>query len=286
MSSVEIAAKAVKNLEQEQVRVLTAFTVLLKSNESVTIDQLSRKTRMHIDRVAFGVNKLNQMGLVIKERRGYSLIMAGLDALALKMLTDKNIIVGIGNSIGVGKEADVFEVFTTEEKTETIKFFRIGRTSFRDVKRKRSFRQLHHWLLVNINAAKREFNALKRLHKAGVKVPKPYALAKHAIVMELIEGLRLNNCEELEDPKYVLERILHNVRLARKAGLISADLSEYNVLYDGSDVWIIDWPQSVNLKHPNANTLLKRDMQNILKFFNKKYDLQYDLTKTLNYVCS
>jgi len=284
MSSAEVAARVVKVLEREEYKVLNALGELLRNHESVTAEQIAAKVHMHIDKVNFSLSKLNQLDLVVKNMRGYSLIMAGLDALALKMLVNQDIIIGMGNAIGMGKESDVFEVFTPEQKSLVIKFFRIGRISFRDVARKRSFEQLHHWLLVNIDAAKREFNALKKLHKIGVKVPQPYALAKHAIVMEKIAGVRLIQCDSLEDPKRILETILANVKLARKAGLISADLSEYNVLYDGNDAWIIDWPQSVGVNHPNADTLLKRDLQNLLKFFKRKYGLQYQINDAIQYV--
>ncbi|MEM2759701.1 MAG: RIO1 family regulatory kinase/ATPase [Nitrososphaerales archaeon] len=284
MSSAEIAAAVVKSLEREEFRVLKAISELLETHESVTVDQIAAKSRMHVDKVKFGINRLNQVGLVIKTARGYSLVMAGLDALALKILVDRNIIVGMGTPVGVGKEADVFEVIRPDQSVCVIKFFRIGRISFRDVKRKRSFRQLHHWLLVNIEAAKREFIALKTLHGVGVKVPKPYAISKHAIVMQKINGTRLTYCDKLDDPERIFRAILENVRAARRAGLISADLSEYNVLYDGTNAWIIDWPQSVSVKHPNAGILLKRDIQNILKFFKRKYGLEYQIADALNYV--
>ena len=102
--------------------------------------------------------------------------------------------------------------------------------------------------------------------------------------MERVDGPRLINCEILADPKTILETTLKNVKLAYKAGIISADLSEYNVLYDGSDVWIIDWPQSVSIKHPNASMLLKRDLENLLKFFRRKYGLKYPLADALKKV--
>ncbi len=285
MSSAEVAAKVVKSLEQEEFNLLKVLASSLKDHESLTVEQIASRARMHIDKAKFSIDKLNQMQLVFKNRRGFSLVMAGLDALALKFLADKDIVVGMGRAIGVGKESDVFETVTPDQKYTAIKFFRIGRTSFRDVKRKRSFNmKLHHWLLVNIDAAKKEFNALKILHKTGVKVPEPYALAKHAIVMERVDGPRLIQCATLDIPKKILEIILSNVRLAYNAGIISADLSEYNVLYDGKDVWIIDWPQSVGTKHPNAQMLLKRDIENLLKFFSRKYGLKYPLKDALRYV--
>jgi len=285
MSSAEVAAKVVKDLEPEEFNVLNALEASLKDHESLTVEQISSKTEMHIDKARFSVGKLNKMELVIRTGRGFSLVSAGLDALALKILADKDIVVGMGKSIGVGKESDVFEAVTPDQRFIAIKFFRIGRTSFRDVVRKRAFgKKLHHWLLVNMDAAKKEFHALKVLKGAGVKVPEPFALVKHAIVMERVDGPRLIHCETFTDPKTTLETILKNVKLAYKAGIISADLSEYNVLYDGSDVWIIDWPQSVSIKHPNASMLLKRDVENLLKFFKRKYGLKYSLADALEHV--
>jgi len=285
MSSAEVAAKVVKDLEPEEFKILKALEASLEDSESLTIEQISRKTRLHIDKARFSVSKLNQMGLVISTSRGVSLVSTGLDALALKILADKDIVVGMGKSIGVGKESDVFEAVTADQKYIAVKFFRIGRTSFRDVVRKREFgKKLHHWLLVNMGAATKEFHALKVLKSAGVKVPEPFALLKHVIVMERIDGFRLVHCDTLDDPRSVLETILRNVSIAYRAGIISADLSEYNVLYDGSDVWIIDWPQSVSIKHPNASLLLRRDIENMLKFFKRKYGLKYSLADALKYV--
>ena len=285
MSSAEVAARVVKGLEPEEFKVLQALEASLKDHESLTIEHISKKARLHIDKARFSVGKLNKMELVISTSRGVSLVSAGLDALALKILADKDIVVGMGKSIGVGKESDVFEAVTPDKRSIAIKFFRIGRTSFRDVVRKREFgKKLHHWLLVNMDAARKEFHALKVLKRVGVKVPEPLALLKHIIVMERVDGSRLVHCDTLSDPKTVLKTILENVKLAYKTGIISADLSEYNVLYDGSDVWIIDWPQSVRIKHPNASMLLKRDVENMLNFFKRKYGLKYSLSDALKYV--
>lgn len=284
VSSADVAARVVKMLQPEEIRVLRAMEALLKDHESLMLEQIRRRSGMHMDRVKFSVGKLNQMELVIRAGQGFLLVSAGLDVIALKMLADKNVIVGMGKSIGVGKESDVFEVFTPDQQSLAIKFFRMGRTSFRDVARKRAFGKLHHWLLVNMQAAKREFHVLKVLKEAGVKVPEPVALAKHAITMQLVEGPRLVHCEAFDNPRAVLEETLENVRLAYRAGIISGDLSEYNVLYDGSGIWIIDWPQSVGRKHPNASMLLKRDLENLLNFFRRKYALKYELADAMEYV--
>ena len=44
---------------------------------------------------------------------------------------------------------------------------------------------------------------------------------------------------------------------------------------DGKCV-IIDWPQWIETGHPNADAILTRDIDNILTFFKRKYQVKYD----------
>ncbi len=283
MSSAEIAARSIKELSMEEVKVLKIFSRLIYEYEAIDEDTIAMKSEMHMDRIRFALSRLNEKNLIFKVNKGYILLTSGLDAIALKMLADKGIVYGLGKPIGIGKESDVFEGITATNERVAIKFFRIGRISFRDI-RKRGF-NAHTWLTINIEAAKHEFAILKRLYLAMVKVPKPIANIKHLIVMQLIEGNRLR-FSMVEDPKHVLSLILDEIRLAYKNGVISADLSDYNVLYDGKDIWLIDFPQAVGLDHPNADLLLRRDLKNILRYFKKRYDIEYDIEKCIHYIQS
>jgi len=226
------------------------------------------------------------MNLIMKKSSGFGLAMAGLDVIALKMLADRNIVEAMGNSIGVGKESDVFEAITPCNEKRAIKFYRIGRISFRDIQRKRnwqflskadskSLQQRHrHWLMVNIEAAKREYDALLRLKDIGAKIPVGYYRAMHCLVLNRIDGRRLVTfkAKDLPDPEYTLYQILKDVRLVYDHGMINADLSEFNVLVDSEDnPWIIDWPQTVSTSHPNSFLLLRRDISNIVRFFNRRF---------------
>ncbi|MDW8034417.1 MAG: RIO1 family regulatory kinase/ATPase, partial [Nitrososphaerota archaeon] len=55
-----------------------------------------------------------------------------------------------------------------------------------------------------------------------------------------------------------------------KAKLIHADLSEYNVMIWNDKPFVIDVSQAVPVTHPLAKEFLKRDVENINKFFIKK----------------
>ena len=288
MSSAEVAAKVVKNLEPEDYKLLKVLASGLKQHESLTRREITTYSKIHENIVDFRINRLHDMKLIRKNKGGFTLLMMGLDTVALKMLVDKDIIIAMGKPIGIGKESDVFEAITSSEQGRALKFFRIGRISFREVRRRRTFigkEDIHQWLLVNIDAAKKEYNALNRLRHSGIRIPVLYYRAMHCVVMNRIDGLRLVNIHELEDPKITLQNILHDIGTAYKYNMINSDLSEYNVLLDSkNNIWIIDWPQVVSRSHPNAADLIKRDVYNIVNFFNKRFDLRKDKDEALNEV--
>jgi RIO kinase 2 len=288
MSSAEVAAKVVKNLEPEDYKLLKVLASGLKQHESLTRKEITTYSKIHENIVDFRINRLHDMKLIRKNKGGFTLLMMGLDTVALKMLVDKDIIIAMGKPIGIGKESDVFEAITSREQVCALKFFRIGRISFREVRRRRTFigkEDIHQWLLVNMDAAKKEYNALNRLRHSGIRIPVLYYRAMHCVVMNRIDGLRLVNIHELEDPKITLQNILHDIGTAYKYNMINSDLSEYNVLLDSkNNIWIIDWPQVVSRSHPNAADLIKRDVYNIVNFFNKRFDLRKDKDEALNEV--
>jgi RIO kinase 2 len=104
--------------------------------------------------------------------------------------------------------------------------------------------------------------------------------------MGMIEGAELANWKRLTRPEIVLKEVLRNVRKAYlKASVIHADLSEYNIiLKPNRHILIIDWPQYVSRDHPNAEELLKRDVQNVLQYFERKHRLSVKFQECLSYV--
>jgi RIO kinase 2 len=51
-------------------------------------------------------------------------------------------------------------------------------------------------------------------------------------------------------------------------------------------ICIFDWPQAVSIKHPNANELIKRDVFNIVKFFNRRFGTRKAVEEALEEVIS
>ncbi len=281
-------ARSLARIESEDWAVLYNLEKLISSYEFIPIDQVIKASNLSKEEVEFRLSKLNEMNFVIRGARGYSLVSSGLDAIALNAFVKRNLISAIGKPIGMGKESDVVEAINSMGREYVIKFYRIGRISFRAVRKKRRYVTTfggHHWLIVNIQAAKKEYDALKKLSPIGVSVPEAIARERHAILMKKIVGSMLSDIKVLDFPAKVLQDIIDNVKLAYTVGgIVNGDLSEYNILYDGEKVWIIDWPQYVDKDHPNSSILLDRDLLNILRFFNKRFKVDCKLESASFYV--
>jgi RIO kinase 2 len=281
-------AKSLVGIEPEEWAVLHALERLISSYEFIPIDQIVKASGLSKEEVEFRLNRLDEMGFIFSSTRGYSLVSSGLDAIALNAFAKRNLISALGKPIGMGKESDVIEAINDIGEAYAIKFYRIGRISFRAVRKKRKYVTTlsgHRWLIVNIQAAKKEYDALKRLCPIGVSVPEAIARERHAILMRKVEGSMLSDIKVLNSPVKVLHDIIDNIRLAYTlGGIVNSDLSEYNVLYDGNKIWIIDWPQYVDKNHPNSSILLDRDLSNILKFFKKRFKVECKLESASFYV--
>ena len=122
--------------------------------------------------------------------------------------------------------------------------------------------------------AQKEFKNLQRAKEAGVNVPEPLAIQKNVLIMKFIgkNGERAPLMKEivLEDPQRVFKLLLtYMKRLYTKAGLVHADLSQYNIMMWKKKPVIFDVAQSVLIKHPMAEKFLERDLENVHRFFKR-----------------
>lgn len=88
----------------------------------------------------------------------------GYDFLALKALTSRSIVRSVGNQIGVGKESDIFIAANDNDEQVVLKFHRLGRTSFRQIKSKRDYlknRKTGSWLYLSRLSAMKEYAFMK-----------------------------------------------------------------------------------------------------------------------------
>ncbi len=290
MSSADVAVRVFRKLESEDLRVLQVIETAMSQHEFVPKEQIAKFAKFTVEETDFRLKRLNKLRLIRQIKGayvGYTLNYAGYDCLAINALLKANMLEAFGKSLGVGKEADVYDALNPRGERIAVKFHRLGRISFRQTRRKRGYTAEHAgWLFQSRLAAEKEFQALKLVFPKGVAVPEPISQNRHVIAMGMIEGAELAEWREIPKPKKVLKEILLNIRKAYlKAGIIHADLSEYNILLKPNmRILIIDWPQYVTGEHPNSQQLLTRDVKNILQYFERKHMLKFKLKEALAYV--
>jgi RIO kinase 2 len=291
VSSAEKAAQVLPSLENYDLRVLQAIELGMIQHQIVPHEEVLRLSGLNIKEIDHRLDTLYKNDLIYREKDpylGYLMNYNAYDLLALNAFVKADVLEYLGPSIGIGKEADVFEGVTPENQTVAVKFHRLGRISFRDTKRKREYladRRHTSWLYQSRLAAEIEYDALQKMYNTGVKVPRPIQQNRHTIVMQYIRSTQLSDIISLDEPEVFLEEILENMKKAYEAGVIHSDLSEYNVLIDDkTNVWVIDWPQYISSDHPNAEEILERDIGNIVYYFERKHGTSMRREEALHYV--
>jgi len=292
MSSADTAVKVFRKLKPEDFRVLQVIEADMARHRYVPKKELPKLTRLTARELDFRLPRLNKSGLIERwtgHYTGYVLYTAGYDCLAINALVKAGVLEAFGRPLGVGKESDVYDALTPNGLKVAVKFNRLGRISFRQTRRVRGYiAQRHHisWLYQSRLAAEKEFDALKLLYPHDVAVPEPISQNRHVVVMGMIEGYLLAAFKEVPNSEKTLKEILTNIRKAYvKAGIVHADLSEFNIILQPNwHILIIDWPQYVGKEHPNAEELLERDIRNIVHFFKRKFKAKLSLKDAIDYV--
>ena len=156
-------ATAMRYLSRDDFRVLTAVEMGMKNHEIVPVELIVSIAQLRHGGAHKILSTLLQYKLITHDRKkydGYSLTYKGYDYLALRTFLVRGKVTGIGRKIGVGKESDVYMAVDGEGKELAIKFHRLGRISFRAIKRKRDYlkhRQNASWLYMSRLAALKEF---------------------------------------------------------------------------------------------------------------------------------
>ncbi|MBX9902893.1 MAG: serine protein kinase RIO [Burkholderiales bacterium] len=122
-----------------------------------------------------------------------------------------------------------------------------------------------------------EVDALYRLAAAGVRVPVPYNFHEGVLLMELVTDAHGDPAPRLDDVEFSAEqaRSYHQALMTEVvrmlcAGVVHADLSEFNVLVGSTGPVIIDLPQAVDAAGNNhAKSMLERDVLNLTNFFGR-----------------
>jgi RIO kinase 2 len=287
MSSTEKGAKVLKTLKDEEWRTLAGLERTSFGIGTADIGRLARTSRLPVDRVRFAVDDLTKKELARRRGAGYSLTKEGVEVMALRDYVKKDLVFALGAIIAKGKESDVYEALTEEGTAYALKFYKIGRTSFTRVRKRRGTGSatIKSWMSANYDAARREYLALRRLEGLSRAIPRAIAYSRSTVLLEEVSGVRLSQRPYMEDPPGAERAVFDSMRKAYvDGGTVNADLSEFNVLTNGSSVWLIDWPQAVTSAHPNGLELLRHDVEAVAAFFRRAYRVDADPSRAFDYV--
>lgn len=147
------------------------------------------------------------------------------------------------------------------------------------IKSKRDYLEGRHrtnWFYMSRIAALKEFTYMKALYDRDFKVPIPIEVNRHAVLMELVQGVPMCQVRELPSARKILSIIMDFLFRLVSVGLIHCDLNEFNIMvdHDGQGVTVIDFPQMISTSHENATEYFMRDVKGLQDHFAKKYGVE------------
>jgi len=257
-------------------------------------DDISRKLESQLDEKIFSQSKKKQLKDGFKKNKVVNEVLDKSTVMTLYKLITDHIIAYVNGSISAGKESVVFWAVDEKKIDVALKIYLVTTSNFkkreayilgdpRFSKIKKGTKNLVYlW-------AKKEFKNLSRCYDCGIPVPKPIHLTRNVLAMEFI-GKNGSPCKVLlesqidENDYHQTISIMKN--LYTKAELVHGDFSEYNIFKTDSGLVLFDLGSAVDIKHPNAQEFLKRDINNITRFFSKRGIRVNDPTNVLKEMIS
>ncbi len=195
-----------------------------------------------------------------------------------KMIT-KQIISSVNGPVSAGKESVVFWAVGADDKDIALKIYLVSTSNFKrrepyilgdprfTAMRRGTRNMVHQW-------ARKEFRNLSQCMDAGIPVPRPIHVADNVLAMDFV-GEKGSPCRSLQASRNDVdgddyEDAVALIRdLYTKARLVHGDYSEFNMFKTDHGLVLFDMGSAVDVRHPNSDEFLRRDIHNITRFFTK-----------------
>ena len=203
-----------------------------------------------------------------------------------KMIKDHTIAY-VNGSVSAGKESVLFWAVDEKKNDVALKIYLVTTSNFKKREpyilgdprfshlKKGTKNLVYLW-------AQKEFRNLSQCYESGIPVPKPISVINNVLAMEFIgeNGIPasslLSSTINQNDYSQLISIITD---LYKKAKLVHGDLSEYNIFKTSKQLVVFDFGSAIDIRHPNAENFLKRDINNMNRFFNKRGISVEDSTK-------
>ena len=198
--------------------------------------------------------------------------------MTLSKLINSGTIAYVNGVVGSGKEAKMYWAVDHDGKDVALKIYLVTASNFKKRKpylvddprftriKKGTRNMVELW-------AQKEFRNLTQCVKHGIPSIKPIRILKNVLVLEFVgkNGTPAKTLVESEIDENDYEDAISIIsQLYKKAELVHADFSEYNIFKTENGLILFDLGSAVDIRHRNAREFLQRDITNISRFFVKR----------------
>lgn len=243
----------------------------LREADSAAVEKALRQLRRY--------DKESRM--LVKRSEDYSVLEEVFDLptlTTLHRLMNSGVFKYLNGVVNAGKESRVYWGVREDGSDVAVKIYLTVNVEFRkrlpyiigDPRFKRVKKGIKNLVYL---WAKKEYRNLKSAREASVPCPTPYAVENNVLVMEFIgeDGRSAPLLLQVDTSREDYTKTLSITRrLYRRARLVHADLSEYNILKHKGRLILFDFGSAVDIAHPNTEDFLERDITNINRFFSRR----------------
>lgn len=242
------------------------------------MDDIDKKLESKIDRKLVSKSTRGKFFDGFDNNKVFNQVLDRWTVMTLYEMINDHIISYVNGVVSAGKESLVFWAVSPQNKDIALKLYLVSTSNFKkrlpyiegDPRftriRKGTKNIVYLW-------AKKEFRNLMQAYDSGIPTVKPIYVKNNVLALEFVgengvPAKRLLECEVADEDYVSCIDILR--RLYKLAKLVHGDFSEYNIFKTPKGLVVFDMGSAVDVNHPNSFEFLKRDINNINRFFSKR----------------
>lgn len=257
-------------------------------------DDISRKLESKLDEKIFLKSRKKHLKDGFKKGKVVNEVLDKTTVMTLYKLITDHIIAYVNGPVSAGKESVLFWAVDGNDENVALKIYLVSTSNFKKREpyiigdprfsriKKGTKNLVYLW-------AKKEFRNLSQCYDCGIPVPKPIHVTNNVLAMKFVgkDGAPAKVLLESEIDENDYHQAISIIRdLYKKAKLVHGDYSEYNIFKTEKGLVLFDLGSAVDRRHPNTREFLKRDINNISRFFSKRGITVDDPEKILEEIMS
>ena len=238
-------------------------------------EDIDKKIESKINNKLISKTKRDKISDGFKKNKVINEVLDKTTMMTIYDMIQSHIISYVNGVVRAGKESVLFWAVDENQNNIALKIYLVSTSNFK----KRApyilgdprFSKIKHGMrnLVNLWAQK-EFANLSRCYENKIPVVCPIHVSKNILALEFVgkNGIPEKTLLESHVDQYDYDVTISILsKLYKDAQLVHGDFSEYNIFKTKDKLVIFDLASGVDIRHPNAEEFLKRDINNITKFF-------------------